>query len=156
MILTVLTVVTGLTGCKTVPDSMQEANTKRLEQVAAVTGQLTEARNEQPQVEVVINLPPGEYRVPESGWELAAIKIYDSLDLIGITALNQTDWQISENVAVTGLRVLAPLIGFLGGQYYTNQMHQGNTRLMSNIAGGSFGVASQSVATPPLVINAGE
>lgn len=139
-------------GCKTVPQSVQEANTQRLEQVAKITEHLTSARNAQPQVEVAINLPPGQYEVPEEGWQLATIKIYDSLDLIGMTALNQTDWQISENVAVSALRIVGPLVAFLGGQYYTNQMHQANTRMMSNIAGGSFGVASQSVATTPVIV----
>jgi len=141
-------------GCATVPQSVQEANTKRLEQVAAITGQLTSARNERPQVEVAINLPPGQYEVPAEGWHLATVQIYDSLDLIGMTDLNQTDWQISENVAISALRVIAPLTAFLGGQYFTQQMHRDNTRMMTNISAGSFGIASQAVAKEPLILNA--
>jgi hypothetical protein len=71
-----------------------------------------------------------------------------------MTALNQTDWQISENVAISALRVIAPLTAFLGGQYFTQQMHRDNTRMMTNISAGSFGIASQAVAKEPLILNA--
>lgn len=140
-----LTLSFVLAGCQTVPESVQEANTKRLEQVSNITQLLADARTAEPQVKIDINLPPGTFNVPEAGWKLATVEVRDSLDMIGVTALHQTDWQISENVAVTVARVGAPLIGFLGGQYFTNQMHSSNTRMMSNIAGGSFGVATQGI-----------
>jgi len=146
----------ALGGCKTVPDSVKEANTARLQNVAAITADLTEARNAKPQVRIVLNLPPGDYRVPDTGWELATVEVYEPLTLLGLKALEQTDWQISENVAVTGLRVIAPLLGFGIGQYFTTQQHKQNTGLFHAISAGSFGVASQAVAKEPVIFNAAD
>lgn len=145
-------------GCKTVPESVQEARKEQLTQVSGIASNATEAWQAQPMVEVSIKLPPGryEFEVPEEGWELARTTVREPLRQLLEPILEQTEWQISENVAISALRIIGPVIAFLGGQHYTAQMHQQNTRMVRDISAGSMGVASQAISTPPTVIGGTE
>lgn len=142
-----------LGGCDTVPESVMEANNQRLEKVEGIVGLLTDARNEKPMVDVAVNLPPGIYEVPDSGWELARIQVHEPMTAIGLASLDNTDWQISENVAITALRVIAPLAGFLGGQYFTNEALKTSAQALTTVGMGNTQLAqslgSQAIATGP-------
>lgn len=107
-----------LSACATVPESVKEANDNRLNAVREMFADALKAK-EDPIADITITLPPGNFTVPEGGWELATIKVREGVDVITLAALDATDWQIPENVAITGLRVLAPLAGFAIGQHYT-------------------------------------
>lgn len=120
-VLAIIGFALAIAGCATVPESVKEANSQRLSQVKDITGDLTAARNAQPQVRADVWLPPGSYNIGGEGFHIARIEVREDLSLIGITALNQTDWQISENVAISALRVVTPLLGFLGGAYFNNE-----------------------------------
>ena len=141
----------ALTACSTVPDSVRQANQDRIAGVGNIVSDLTRSRDRAPQVSVSVSLPEGTFTIPEGGWELAKIEVREDLNLIGTHALAKSDWQISEHVAITGLRVLAPLAGFLGGAYFNNQALKTTVGGMQAVSQSGFNLASDVSAQGPFI-----
>lgn len=140
-----------LTGCQTVPESVMDANRQRLEETRMMMSVIMEAQGAKPMVEAIVNLPPGTYEVPE-GFELARVTVHEPITAIALASLDKTDWQISENVAITVTRVLAPLAGFIAGGYFNNQGLKTLTGVVGQVNQTSGSLGSQAIAKEPTVV----
>ena len=146
-----LAILIALTGCQTVPESVMDANRQRLEETRMMMQVIMEAQGAKPMVEAIVNLPPGTYEVPE-GWELARVTVHEPVTAIAMAGLGKTDWQISENVAVTAMRVLAPLAGFIAGGYFNQQGLKTLTGVVGQVNQTSGSLGSQAIAKEPTVV----
>ena len=147
-----LAILIAMTGCQTVPESVMDANRQRLEETRMMMQVIMEAQSAKPMVEAIVNLPPGTYEVPEEGWELARVTVHEPVTAMAMAGLSKTDWQISENVAVTAMRVLTPLAGFIAGGYFNNEGLKTLTGVVGQVNQTSGSLGSQAIAKEPTVV----
>ena len=139
-------------GCSTVPESVQSVITQKQAGIMEMHGELVEYQAEN-QIEVSVQLPPGNYAIPEGEpFEVASVSIPQDMTVASLAAYDAIGRiNIPENVVISGLRAVSPLIGFGLGAWQNVQIHQSNSDMMKSMAGGMFELNSQFIQDPPIV-----
>lgn len=138
----------ALTGCETIPETVRaDREAQRLAYVELLRESLR-SRDETPVAQVAINLPPGTYQVPATGWELATVAVHSDPLALGLNVSeNMNRIPIPENVAISALRAASPLIGgYILGHFSLETQKVNAESHRANMA------AAVQIATQPPVI----
>jgi hypothetical protein len=139
----------AMTGCGHT-QHVENTLKQRIDGIRDITVAGIESRERTPDFQLVVTLPPGTYNVPEGGWELVNTTYRTPINTMVETAVKEMgNYGISEPVAITALRVGAPLVGFIAGQYFTNEALKTSLNAVVQMSNGVFDFASTAYTNPP-------
>lgn len=141
-----------LAGCSAVPETVQQTIENKQAGIMRMHSELAEYQSEN-QIEIIVQLPPGNYAIPEGEpFELARVSVPQDMTVASLAAFDAIGRiRIPENTIISGLRAITPLAGFAIGAWQNVAIHQSNTDMMRNIAGGMFQLNSEFIQDPPIV-----
>lgn len=151
-IATILSFSLFLVGCSTVPESAQQVIESKQNAIMEMHTQTAEF-NSNNQIKVNVKLPPGTYEISDiEGFEIASVSIPQDMTVASLAAYDAIGRiNVPENVAISALRVLAPLAGFGIGAWQNTVIHRSNTDMMKSLGNGMFELNSQFIQDPPVV-----
>jgi len=141
-----------LAGCAQIPKSVQATMESRNAAIMQMQSDLAEYSSEN-QIQVDVSLPPGNYVVPEGEpFQIASVSIPQDMTIAALAAYDTIgSFRIPENVIVSGLRAISPLIGAGIGAWQNISISNSQTSLMKNMANGMFQLNSEFIQDPPIV-----